>query len=364
MSLMSISPAMSKTISAPVKNNLLRRLRVPALAAAMVLGGSFANKIQAKESRKDTFTPVSTYVNDTIKPKANGNIIFTDTIVFTENDTLSAIDELSEDIAKINTNALGLNTSGSASEELYMKVLSNISESGDNPYSAIYLALNKQSGIDSNTSDLNNQMDDIIENMKLYTRDQNDETDSLMIANGSITEFKYGKDNSKTGTIFQTINISGINLNNDKDKNNSSNDTINEKDNNFNGNVSYRMKTVTDKAEVETNINAGSENVDIQLAAMYKTKTQNGGDLSLSANGRETMNGSVTCGSAGASIDYSKDKFATGLYYYYNRESDKTDSNFQHSELDGFVKYKQNIDLHAGIQIYHYIKYYYWAIRQ
>jgi len=355
MTLAKISPVINKRVTAPLKNNVLRKLRVPALAAAMVLGGALANKAQAKELNKDTFTPTEIVVNDTIKPLSKGNVIVTDTIVVCENDTISVMDDLTKDLVKTNERIMGLSSQRTAAEELYTKVLSNISESGDNPYSAIYLALSEQEN--SGSSDVSSQMDDVIENMKLYSRDHNEETEELMKKDGSITEFHYGKDNSKTGTIFQTINISGINLNKDKDE--SSNDSIKKSNNDFNGNVSYRMKAVTDKAEVETNINAGSENVDIQFAAMYKTDTENGGHLSASANGRETMNGATTSGSIGASLDYNKKDFYTGVYYYYNREADEKGTNSKNSEVEGYLRYKQNIDLHAGIQNSDLVKYYY-----
>lgn len=357
MPLAKVSPVLTRNVSASAKNNILRKLRVPILAAAMIASGAFVGKAQARELEKDTFTPAATIGNDTIKPKPG--VIITDTIVVSQNDSISVIDELSEDISKINENALGLKTSGSAAEELYTRVLSNISESGENPYNTIYLALCKQQS--GNTlADVSAQIDDVIENMKIYSKDHNDETDELLLKNGSVSEFKYGKDNSKTGIVMQSLNITGLNLNEEGEQ---SNDSINKDNNDFNGNISYRMRATTDKAEVETNINAGSDNVDIQLAALYKTQTENGGNLSLSVNGRETMDGATTDGSAGASFDYNKDYFSTGLYYYYNRETDETGDVFKNTHLEGYLKYKQNVNLLAGIQNSDFLKYYYSELK-
>ena len=210
---------------------------------------------------------------------------------------------------------------------------------------------------------MSNQLEDVVECMKVYARNQKEDTEKLMEQNGSITEFHYGKDNSKTGTIIQTLNITGLNLNDDNDSN-TSNDTISKDNNAFEGNVAYRAKAITEKAEIETNINAGSENVDIQLAAMYKTETSNGGNLALSANGRETIDGSSTNGSAGASIDYLKNNFSTGMYYYYNRETDEDGTTSKDTELEGYLKYKQNIKLNAGMQTRDdYGKYYYTGLK-
>lgn len=357
--MLNVAPVLNRSVSAPVKRNLLRKLRVPILAATIALGGAFINKAQAKGLEKDAFVPTAALVNDTIKPLSKGNVIVTDTVVVVENDTLSAIEDLTDDMIKISEHSLGISAANTASEELYTKILSNISESGDNPYSAIYLALSERQGTNSNAIGTSTQMDDIVENMKIFSRDNQDETREQMEKNGSITEFKYGENNSKTGLIFQNLNITGLNQKEDKD---STNDSVNDITKNFNGNISYRMKTMTENAEIETNINAGSENVDIQLAGMYKTKTANGGNLALSVNGRETMDGSTTNGSAGASLDYNKKDFYTGIYGYYNRETENSGASSKYTEIEGYMRYKQNINLHAGIQNLDYLKYYYSAL--
>lgn len=353
MRLTRISPAMSQTAIKPLKANILRRLRVPILAATMAIGGAFAANAQTKTPEKDTYEPKVTVVNDTIK----SNTSTVDTLL---NIKRNVSEDVSVGVQIINENGLGLDTYGSAAKELLTKVVSNISNGDENPYSAIYLALMDQDG-DNPSSDINIQMNNIIESMQDYARDHKEEIDELMKKNGSITEFHYGPDNSKTGTLVQNLNITGLNESENKD--NAETDTINQKDKNFVGNVAYNMKAITEHAEVETNINAGSDNLDIQLAAMYKTKTQNGGDLALSLNGRETMEGSNTSASAGASLDYTKNKFSTGLYYYTNKETDEDGDVDRCSQVEGYLKYKQNVDLTAGMQTYDFYKYYYSELK-
>ena len=356
MQLAKISPALTQGVVRPIKTNLLRKLRVPILAATMAIGGSLVAKAQTNMLEKDTFEPTVTVVNDTIKNAP----VAADTLL---NINKKINDNTSLGVQVVNDNPLSMETSESAAEELYTKILANIANYGDTPYSAMYLALcDQKSKTEANglgTADIDNQIDEIVESMKVYARDHQDEIKKMMKENGSITEFHYGKDNTKTGTLFQTLNISGVNQNDGTDNNTAQNDTVANNNKDFIGNVAYRMKAVTDKAEVETNINAGSDNIDIQLAAAYRTKTEDGGNLLLSLNGRETMIGNTTNGSIGVSADYSKNKFSTGIYYYHDNDVDESGDKYKYSEIEGYLKYKQNANLKAGLQFDDYSKYYY-----
>ena len=356
MQLTKISPVLTHKIAKPVKSNIIRKLRIPILAATMAVSGALTARAQTNVLEKDTFEPKVTVVNDTIKD----NTVPVDTLL----NLSGKVDEnVSVGVQIINENPLGLDASESAAEELYTKILANIANCGDNPYSSIYLALceqkNKAEAAGYNTVDIDDQIEEVVESMKVYARDHQDEMNKLMEKNGSITEFHYGKDNSKTGTLIQSLNISGINQSDEADKSTVQNDTIEKDNKNFIGNVSYRAKAVTDKAEVETNIHAGSDDVDIQLAAVYKTKTEDGGNLALTLNGRETMIGNITNGSIGVSADYNKNKFSTGIYCYHNKEVDESGEASGCSEIEGYLRYKQNVNLKAGIQLDDFAKYYY-----
>ena len=67
MLLTKISPALTQKAISPIKTNVLRKLRVPILAATMAIGGSIVAKAQTNMPGKDTFEPTVTVVNDTIK---------------------------------------------------------------------------------------------------------------------------------------------------------------------------------------------------------------------------------------------------------------------------------------------------------
>ena len=356
-----IMPALTR-VAAPTRQGILRGLKIPILAASMMLGGALINKAQAQEQQRDTFTKTIPVLRDTTISAQKNDTIFADT---TANINDSTYTDSTKTKPQQDKNNLGLNTSGTAAEELYLKVLANISTNGETPYSAIYLALLQQQNDNTSSVDIGDQIDDIIECMKVYSKDHQEEIQEQMNKNGSITEFRYGPDNSKTGTLIQTLNISGINQ---KDGGNqvSSTDSTNtaaDNPNDFIGNVAYRVKAITEKAEVDANIHAGSDNVDIQMASMYKTQTDNGGNLSLSLNGRETIEGSQTNLSAGASFDCSKNNFSSGLYYYYNRENDESGISAKSSNLEGYLKYKQNIKLVGGFQDLDIAKYYYTKMK-
>ena len=360
MSSIKVTPALTR-FAAPVRHNIARSLRVPVMAATLMLGSTLLNKAQAQEQKRDTFTP-SVTLKDTNRSVPKNDTVFVDTTA-TVNDTIYTDSTNAEAQPEINN--LSLNTSGTAAEELYLKVLANISSGGETPYSAIYLALLQQQNDNTSSVDIGDQIDDIIECMKVYAKDHQAEIEEQMNKNGSITEFRYGPDNSKTGTLIQTMDITGINQKDDANQvllsDSTSNTTANPND--FIGNVAYRVKAVTEKAEVDANIHAGSDNVDIQMASMYKTQTDNGGNLSLSLNGRETIEGSQTNLSAGASLDYCKNDFSSGLYYYYNRENDESGISDKYSNLEGYLKYKQNIKFVGGLQDLDVAKYYYTKLK-
>ena len=298
MLLTKVSQSVVQKTVKPIQTGIMRKLRVPVLTAAMVLGGALVSKAQTNIHQDDVFEQTTNIVNDSIKDKSNINILndtvpddktYPDTLVninkkISENKTL--------DFQVVVENPSSLDASETAAEDLYTKVMASIANSGDNPYSSLYLALsesreNTEDAAYGTMSYLDDQLDDLTENLKEYNRNHKEEINELMESNGSITEFHYGKDKSKTGTLFQTLNISGIGQ---KNKNKSENDTIsNNNGKGFMGDVAYRLKAVTDKAEVETNIHAGSDNVDLQLAAAYRTNTKNGGNFALTLNGRETM---------------------------------------------------------------------------
>ena len=343
----------------PINNRFISKLKAPILAGALAIGGYLsanANKLP----EKDTFEPKVVIVNDTIKE----NTLPADTLILAD---MNVNDSISPEIKSAKKNPLALDTPESAAEGLYTEVLANIANCGDNPYSSLYLALsdqkNNSNGLVYSPATVDNLMDNVLESIKIYTRDHKDEIQQEMEKNGSLTEFHYGENNSKTGILFQTLDISGINQNNEKDNNTAQNDTVTQNNKKFIGNVSYRMKAVTDKAEVETNIHAGSDNMDLQFAAAYRTKTEDGGNLLLSLNGRETMNNNITDGSLGASVDYNKNKFSTGLYYYHNIEGDEDGSKYTSSTTEGYLKYKQNVKLKAGLETYDYEKYYYTGLK-
>lgn len=350
MSFIKVKPAFNNRITAPVKNSLLHKLKVPVLAATMLIGASAANKLQAQTPKQDLYRQTDTTLNDTTKLIMRDSTNSKDTVVYNA-------DSLNSSNNKLKKSTLGLNTRGSAAEELYFKVMANVLDAGETPYSAIYQALNEQQR-DNSFVDVSDQMDELLEGMKDYANDRKDEIEERMIQNGSISEFHYGTDNSKTGTIIQNINITGLNQKDGKNQNDSTDSVSVVNNNNFIGDVSYRMRATTDKSEVETNIHAGSDNVDIQLAGIYKTITTNEGNLSIALNGRETIEGSNTSLSAGTSVDYNKNDFSTGLYYFYNRLTDEQGINDRTSELEGYLKYKQNISLSAGFQDLDIVRHY------
>ena len=262
--------------------------------------------------------------------------------------------------------------SGSAAEELITNALAEMYlASAESPYADTYNGLMQQKeeleAKGEDTSAVENQIDELTDLVKDYIRNNQDVVVRNLAKSGAIKEFHYGKDNSKTGYIIQTIRLKGNNGIQDRDTvaqtDDDGDDTTNTKQKNqFDGGIIYVAKIGTPDVVVNFMADCASDNTDITFSAEHHHVTKNDISVDIMGTGKVTVKPGDTEGTFGASLDLSKDKFSGGAFALCNFESvagEETDKNFH---IEGNFAYNGNNNktrVAVGAQFNDYINYSY-----
>ena len=242
-----------------------------------------------------------------------------------------------------------LETYGTAANELDNQIRANLSfATAGTPYASTMEALQKlknKRGNDEDTFDLDFKMEQLndLAQTNLQAETDNNNNKSTTVIKKTIS---YGKDGENKAELVQSFSLdtnSAIKGKQDQeeDENNSSKAEEGEAESESSDNktktdvdVSYKVDFRTlnplDKGNIRArgSVNVGSDNCDIHAVGVYSRQLKNGGIVNFTANLNETIEGNNNKGNYGASFDYTKNKFSTGVMGYYN-----------HNQVDGEKDY-------------------------
>ena len=220
------------------------------------------------------------------------------------------------------------------------------------------------------TSDINAEIGAIEEQIKEYVKTHKVEELDNLIKNGEMTIFRYGKNKEKKGVFTFSVNSSGNNAiqknssvePNDDDENNNNTDIKNDNDdgddnsddnspkNKLDGGVTCTATLDTEEFQGKVVADVRSDNTDIYLGAAYNKNFDSNRNLALSFSGRETIEPGYSTGSGGLSVDYKSQDFSAGAFGYIKHESMAEQGTQIEWKAEGYLKYKENVQIIAGYE--------------
>ena len=256
-----------------------------------------------------------------------------------------------------------LRNDGSAAYELQQKVAGDLtmSSASGTPFAAQMDNLNQTRKNLMNkhrdTSDIDAKIDALNEAAREYVKTNQTEVTQTLIDQGVVKTFKYGENGEKTGYFIQTLDFKGGNtMSKDDDTATSevstdgtdgTTDGNQGSDNGAGVNVKYGIEVLTDKLHAVANVEAGSENSDLQGAVVYTNPLKNGGKLSFTGNFRQTIEKNNNETKFGGALDYTRNSFSTGAYASY--ESSEVDSEtYKDFNIEAYTKFGKSVRFALG----------------
>ena len=270
-----------------------------------------------------------------------------------------ATEEPKQQTDSLKEQKLGFYQEGTGAEDIMNTIMSDIAlSSAGTPFSDAYGALcQKKKNLaakNEDTSDINNQIEEMRKRILDYIRDNYTQIEKNLSTLTEESTFKYGKDKSKTGSYTQIISlkgnggIKGKDNSTLEDSDEENTDNVTEK-NSSNFGVLYGLNLNTENSCVRFLADVSSDNIDLALAAESR-KQYKLGILSASGAIRETIESGYNEGSGGLSVDYvnNKKNFFAGIYglYNYNKPSNEK-ANFN-GKFTAYGQYKNTLRLEVN----------------
>ena len=257
---------------------------------------------------------------------------------------------------RMNSDQTVLREDGSAAYELQNTLSADlITSSNGTPYEAqmknLYETRKALIKNQEDTSNIDAKINAMNEAVQEYIKIHQEDITKAVAENGAVKQFIYGEDGNKTGYYLQTFNVKANNTITQDDNSTNENSTDREDDTPLSqavGGITYNVELSTEKLHAIGHIDADTENSDISAVAVYKDTLKNGSRLNFSGNFRQTIEKGNNQTHAGASIDYSHNKFNAGGYAAYKMEEA---GKLKHKTVstEGYIKYGKLLRISAGL---------------
>ena len=256
-----------------------------------------------------------------------------------------------------------LRNDGSAAYELQNSIASDLqmTTAAGTPFSAqmsnLYETRKALLKKHEDTSDIDAKIEALNEAAKEYIKTNQTDVTKDLIDKGAVKTFKFGKNDEKTGYFVQTFDIKGGTTKNGSDntvENTAATETDNAETNDNDDsqagyNIKYGIEVLTDKLHAIANVEAGSENSDIQGAVVYNNQISDNKSLNFSGNFRQTIEKDNNQTFLGTAIDYRTNKFSTGAYGCYKIKQVDSEK-YKNLAAEAHAKYGKSIRVAAGYE--------------
>jgi len=256
-----------------------------------------------------------------------------------------------------------LRNDGSAAYELQNSIASDLqmTTAAGTPFSAqmsnLYETRKALLKKHEDTSDIDAKIEALNEAAKEYIKTNQTDVTKDLIDKGAVKTFKFGKNDEKTGYFVQTFDIKGGTTKNGSDntvENTAATETDNAETNDNDDsqagyNIKYGIEVLTDKLHAIANVEAGSENSDIQGAVVYNNQISDNKSLNFSGNFRQTIEKDNNQTFLGTAIDYRTNKFSAGAYGCYKIKQVDSEK-YKNLAAEAHAKYGKSIRVATGYE--------------